>query len=124
MWHTEWGYTVSPGRMIRTQQYKYMRYREGNGEELYDLHNDPGEKHNLAGDAEYKGVLDKHRRLLDSHIQETGDPFYSYEVKVDKRWRSHAVGYPNHEGPAAPNYYQGKDYVGNKLQDSTRVKVA
>lgn len=31
-----------------------------------------------------------------------GDPFESLPVKANARWRSHAPGYGNHTGPAAP----------------------
>ncbi|RLB13514.1 MAG: sulfatase [Deltaproteobacteria bacterium] len=101
-WQTEWGYTVSPGRMIRTDRYKYTRYLEGDGEELYDLENDPGEKRNLIKDPEYAVALREHRALLEQHIEKTADPFFNLTVKADKRWRSHPLGYWNHRGPSAP----------------------
>ena len=102
-WQTEWGYTVSPGRMIRTDRYKYTRYAEGDGEELYDLEQDPGEKRNLIPDPAYAGALEDHRELLLEHLKKTGDRFPSLAVKADKRWRSHELGYWNHEGPSAPD---------------------
>ena len=101
-WFTEWGYTISPGRMIRKGDVKYIKYLEGNGEELYLLDKDPGEKHNVK-DFEPE-ILSQMRALLDKHIQDTDDPFYSLEVKADKRWRSHKLGYDNHRGIAAPEY--------------------
>lgn len=101
-WYTEWGYTLEPGRMIRTDRYKYTRYIEGGGEELYDLRADPGERRSLVGDPAHAEALAAHRRLLERHLQETGDPFFHVEPRVDPRWRSHAPGYANHTGPAAP----------------------
>jgi len=101
-WQTEWGYTISPGRMVRTGKYKYTRYVEGDGEELYDLENDPGEKRNLIRDRSHAAALKEHRDLLREHLAKTGDPFPGLEVKADKRWRSHELGYWNHEGPSAP----------------------
>ena len=101
-WHTEWGFTISPGRMIRTDRYKYTRYPEGAGEELYDMVEDPGETRTLIDDPVYRDVLDEHRRLLDRHLAETADDFELLDVAVDPRWRSHDVGYPNHQGPSAP----------------------
>jgi len=101
-WHTEWGYTISPGRMLRTERYKYTRYIEGNGEELYDLVNDPGETRTLIHDTKYAAVLEEHRELLNKHLKKTNDDFLNLSYKVDKRWRSHKLGYPNHKGPAAP----------------------
>lgn len=101
-WHTEWGYTVSPGRMLRTEQYKYTRYIEDNGEELYDLMKDCMEKKNLVKDQDYVEVLEEMRDLLKHHEEETKDSFESLSWKADKRWRSHPLGYQNHHGIAAP----------------------
>lgn len=102
-WHTEWGFTIEPGRMIRTLKFKYTNYIEGNGEELYDMINDPGEMENLAGNGKYRQVLNKHRDLLENYIKSTNDDYHSLEIKVDPRWRSHKLGYPNHEGISAPD---------------------
>ncbi|MFH1069531.1 MAG: sulfatase-like hydrolase/transferase [Candidatus Glassbacteria bacterium] len=101
-WQTEWGYTVEPGRMLRTDRFKYTSYLEGTGEEFYDLENDPGEKRNLAFDGYFRKPLVQHREMLRRHVLQTRDPFFGQAVQVDKRWRSHKLGYPNHEGPSAP----------------------
>ncbi len=101
-WHTEWGFTISPGRMIRTKEYKYIRYLEGHSEELYDLAADPGETRNIAARPEHAESLRRLREILAGHLRHTGDPFDSLEVKVDPRWRSHALGYRNHKGRPAP----------------------
>ena len=101
-WHTEWGFTISPGRMIRTPRHKYTRYLEGNGEELYDLVNDPGETRTLIHDPDHAAALAAHRNLLAEHMATTQDPFLSLSWEVAPRWRSHAPGYQNHRGPAAP----------------------
>ena len=101
-WQTEWGYTVSPGRMLRTSNFKYVRYLEGSGEELYDLESDPGEKLNLAGLGQNRKDIEKLREMLKEHTRITRDPFFGLGVKVDPRWRSHKLGYANHEGPSAP----------------------
>ena len=99
--HTEFGFTTSPGRMIRTDRFKYTRYIEGDGEELYDMVDDPGETRTLIDDPAYADVLDEHRRLMDRHLAETGDDFESLQVEVDPRWRSHELGYRKHRGPSA-----------------------
>ena len=101
-WLTEWGYTISPGRMIRTDNYKYTKYVEGGGEELYNLEEDPGEKINLAGYGHYAGELKEHREILKNHVRNTRDKFFGLGVRVDKRWRSHNPGYQNHQGLSAP----------------------
>lgn len=109
-WYSEWGCTVSPGRMIRSARYKYTSYLEGSGgvddptggEELYDLELDRGELVNLAADPQHREVLLQHRDMLKRHIQQQQDPFYVQKVVVDERWRSHALGYQHHSGPTAP----------------------
>lgn len=101
-WHTEWGYTVSPGRMIRTERYKYTRYIEDEGEELFDLWEDPFEKKNLARDPGSAAVLARMRGMLKSHLRLTEDSFESLRWKAEARWRSHPAGYQNHRGIAAP----------------------
>lgn len=101
-WHTEWGFTVSPGRMIRTEDYKYTRYIEDGKEELFDLEKDPLEQRNLAGDPKYSDALAKMRRLLKEQMSLTEDPFETLSWKADRRWRSHPAGYQEHRGIAAP----------------------
>ena len=101
-WHTEWGYTVSPGRMICTGRYKYTRYIEDGSEELFDLEKDSTEKRNLAGDSSHREVVEKMHSLLNEHLIRTKDPFNSLSWKADRRWRSHPAGYQNHKGIAAP----------------------
>ena len=104
-WHTEWALTVEPGRMLRTDRYKYTRYREGEGEELYDLENDPGETRNLAGDNGYAETLERHRRLLREHAEATADDFGQLAPKADAPWREHTPGWTHHADPerCAPN---------------------
>lgn len=98
-WHSEYEHIVTPGRMIRSERYKYTHYLEG-GEELYDLQSDPLEKRNLANLAEYRDVLLQHRALLDDYILRTGDDYRSLSVKADERYRAHTPGYPHHTGEA------------------------
>lgn len=97
-WHTEYEEIITPGRMIRGPRYKYTHYLEGDGEELYDLKNDRGERINLAYNPKYSKVLQEHRQMLDDYIVRTNDDYRSLEVKADKCWREHAPGYPNHVG--------------------------
>lgn len=98
-WHSEYEYVVTPGRMVRGPRYKYTHYLEGNGEELYDMKKDPGERKNLAKDPKYSKVLAEHRAMLDDYITRTKDDYRSLKVDADPRCRNHTPGYPNHEGP-------------------------
>jgi Arylsulfatase A and related enzymes len=97
-WHTEYEEIITPGRMIRSPRYKYTHYLEGNGEELYDLEKDRGERINLAHDPAYARVLQQHRALLDDYIIRTNDDYRSLKVEADSCWREHTPGYPNHKG--------------------------
>ena len=65
-------------------------------EELYDLKNDPHEIHNLASLPRYQGVLEEHRRSLQSWVEETGDQGQMTEsdaglAAVLKRWGDKCV---------------------------------
>jgi arylsulfatase A-like enzyme len=62
------------GRMLRSEQFKYCVYRDGElRESLVDLHSDPGEMQNLVTDAAHKTVLEKHRRFLQQWINSSDD---------------------------------------------------
>ncbi len=98
-WETEFGFVVTPCRMLRSKRYKYTRYAEDGGEELYDLEADPGETRTLVDDPAHAAALEEHRRLLERHLEATGDDFLDREARVDPRWRSHPIGYPNHPEP-------------------------
>lgn len=101
-WHTEWGFTIEPGRMLTDGRYKYMVYAEGGDEELYDLAADPYETRNLAPDPSAADELERMRAAFAEHIRATDDPFSRLEHVADPRWRNHEPGYANHRGPAAP----------------------
>ncbi|MBN1935549.1 MAG: sulfatase-like hydrolase/transferase, partial [Anaerolineae bacterium] len=105
-WHTEWGFTISPGRMVRTPGFKYVRYIEGEAEglheELYDMIADPGETRTLHRAPDYAEILQEHRKLLKNHVEATNDDFFQLSWLADERWRGHRRGYQYHVGPAAP----------------------
>ncbi|MHC4886774.1 MAG: sulfatase family protein [Planctomycetota bacterium] len=105
-WVSEWGFTIEPGRMVRTDRFKYTRYLEGDGEELFDLEKDPGEKVNLAHKPKYREELECHRQILAKHVSDTDDDFHELEVRAHDRWRGHSTGYHHHEGPAAPIWHK------------------
>ena len=63
-------------RMLRTADYKYVAFDRGQlREQLTDMRNDPGEMKNLAIDPQYADVINRHRKLLNEWISETGDKF-------------------------------------------------
>ena len=100
-WHTEWGYTIEPGRMVRTRRHKYTHYLEGNGEELYDLLLDPGETHNRIADPGYSDIAQDLRERLSRQIEETSDPYWSMEYFAAPEFRSHTPSYRGETGPLA-----------------------
>jgi choline-sulfatase len=52
------------GRMVRTNDYKYITYKNDPVEQLFDMKNDPGETMNLAASARYSSILAEHQKLL------------------------------------------------------------
>ncbi|MCH2210119.1 MAG: sulfatase [Fuerstiella sp.] len=48
---------------IRSRDWRFIQYADGT-EELYDMHNDPDEWHNLASDDQYAGVIEQHRHWV------------------------------------------------------------
>ncbi len=64
------------GRCVRTGRYKYVAYDSGaNGEQFFDLKNDPGEMRNLIADPGAAAQLARHRRLLRQWCEATDDEF-------------------------------------------------
>ncbi|MCL2834528.1 MAG: sulfatase-like hydrolase/transferase [Treponema sp.] len=121
-WHTEWGYTVEPGRMLVTDRYKYIKYAcakdDSKAEEFYDLGSDPWEITNQVSNPEYAQALENCRAMFRSYLEETGDNFENLEFCADPMWHSHKPGYENHEGPAAPAWSWEK--YGRPGQDGKR----
>ncbi len=100
-WYDEFdGYRV-PGRMYLDNTYKYTVYLEKNSEELFDMHNDRGEKINLAVKPEYEHILQQYREKLMAHLEKTNDNFFSLESVYDNKYRQHEPGMRNHKGPNA-----------------------
>jgi arylsulfatase A-like enzyme len=56
--------STNTGRMVRTESYKYITYRNDLVEQLFDMKNDPGETVNLAARARYASTLTEHQKLL------------------------------------------------------------
>ncbi|MHC4158814.1 MAG: sulfatase family protein [Planctomycetota bacterium] len=54
------------GRMLRTQDFKYITYKDDPIEQLFDMKNDPWEIKNLATDGRHASILEDHCKLLAS----------------------------------------------------------
>jgi arylsulfatase A-like enzyme len=52
------------GRMVRSKQYKYIKYLDDPVEQLFDMKNDSQETKNLAGEKKYVPILKKHKQML------------------------------------------------------------
>lgn len=52
------------GRMVRSDRFKYVTYRDDPIEQLFDLENDPFELDNLAASTDFAGVLQEHREVV------------------------------------------------------------
>jgi choline-sulfatase len=52
------------GRMIRTEDFKYIMYKGDPIEQLFDMKNDPWEIKNLATEGRYASILEDHRKIL------------------------------------------------------------
>lgn len=75
-WENVIHYEFENSRMIRTDDWKHT-YRFPDGpDELYDLRTDPGEKNNLAGQAEFAEVQAELRGRLDEFFDRYSDPLY------------------------------------------------
>ncbi len=114
-WHDDY----DPMRCVRTERWKYLRnlqpgprltlpmdlcpsrcgtaralansyLAERPAEELYDLHEDPHELSNLAGDATLETTLRDLRAILDDWMEETGDPFLA-DGRVDAPAKNYAA---------------------------------
>ena len=56
--------STNTGRMVRTDNYKYITYRNDSVKQLFDMKNDPGETRNLAANASYASTLTEHQKML------------------------------------------------------------
>ena len=90
-------------------------------EELYDLANDPHEINNLANDPKYKKELERHRKILERWIKETGDQGQKVESDAGllatlKRWGDKCVN---------PEYDRVRgEYQKWKAAQATKSKAA
>jgi hypothetical protein len=70
------------GRMVVTQDYKYMLFDSGeNREQLFDRINDPGEMKPVTYDPDYRDQLLAHRNMLLDWDRKIGDKDFQPEGK-------------------------------------------
>ena len=60
-------------RMVRTRDYKLIVYPVADKVQLFDIKNDPWEKDDLAGDADYSGKIERLAGMLKKLQKEVGD---------------------------------------------------
>lgn len=107
-WHTEWGLTYEPGRMIRTPRYKYTCYSDTGGEELFDMIEDPGETCSLIDDPTRADALAEIRAIFQGHLQATVDDFAELSACVPPELRDHPPGAAHHHGPNARSLWDAR----------------
>ncbi len=88
--HDKWAH-----RMCELPNHPWKRPRVP--EELYDLKKDPNEQHNLAGDAQYAGRLEKMRAMLSEHQEKTNDPYLDKKFTRDFDPERYKPVEPGHE---------------------------
>lgn len=67
---------MTEGRMLRTEDYKYVVYTWGAyREQLFAINEDPGEMVNLAVSLQFKAILQRHRDRLRQWCTQTNDDF-------------------------------------------------
>jgi hypothetical protein len=79
---------------IRGERWRYIVYADGS-EELYDLRDDPNEWRNLAGNGEFRGIIEEHRRWLPK-VNRKPAPGSAHRILVYEEgqavWEGKAIG--------------------------------
>jgi arylsulfatase A-like enzyme len=60
-------WSITPGdwaRTIRTREFRYTFYANGNGEQMFNLHQEPDEQRNIVAEAEYSEIRQELRDKL------------------------------------------------------------
>ena len=83
MCETNGHFTINIGRMIVTDQYKYIS-NDKDMDELYDLKNDPFELKNLVYDQKYKEVLIDMNNRLEKLRQKTNDKITRKTIRDER----------------------------------------
>ena len=76
--HNMWKSWVARAKTDPRVSDKLRSYHQRPKEELYDLHEDPHEQRNLAGDPAFSTTLAHHRKVLDEWIRQSGDTLQSH----------------------------------------------
>jgi choline-sulfatase len=74
---------LDTARMVRSKQYKYIKYNGDPVVQLFDMQNDPLETNNLAGQSLYADKIREHEKLLSQ---------WENSLSIDKRVKKN--GYP------------------------------
>lgn len=116
-YYWEFNYPHTPSQFaLRTDRYKYIQlHGVWDTDALYDLENDPGEKHNLIADPAYEAIrIDLQKRL---HAQiERGDG--KGEIPFSRKFTQGAVFRSENGSPAAefPNRWLRQDGAADRME--------
>jgi arylsulfatase A-like enzyme len=80
-------------RAMRTPDHKFC-FNPAGVDELYDLRQDPAERHNLAGTLETKSIENDLARRLLGHLEQCGDALAAAKLKASRLQRLHAHRLP------------------------------
>ena len=74
---------IPPSEGLRTNEWKYLRYRNDLSiEELYHLENDPQETNNLAGSSDHEHHLKQFRKRMDQMARTYSDPYVGIPTEL------------------------------------------
>ena len=82
-----------------SERYKYVYHAYDGSEQLFDLHNDPGETEDLAGEPQRRGLLTEWRAEMASHFAERGEA-YVKDGRLVVREGNSLLYSPNYPGAA------------------------
>jgi len=108
------------GRMVRTEQYKYIVYNKDPVEQLFDMQNDPGETENLAPDSQFASILTEHRNMLkewESKLDVAPDV-----PATDAWWYGSGTGIQDGAQNSIPGKFELHQNYPNPFNPSTRIK--
>ena len=81
IYHAVFAHFRDSQRMIRTDEWKYVRYPLVDEEQLFHLPSDPNELRNLVDDSEHAEVLRDLRSRLTEWRRERNDPTLAVETR-------------------------------------------
>jgi arylsulfatase A-like enzyme len=84
-------------------RHKYIYYAPTGQQELFDLQDDPGELHDLAGDPAHAGLAKEWRDRMIAHLAERGEPYVvNGDLGIREKPMVLGPNYPNDQSADTP----------------------